>query len=258
MSDIPKKRQGMLDDLKKYLGMGDEEAVSDILRNQDPMAIRDNLSTALGQHVQENYDSPINTFKNKDILSEVPIKEANLPPNIAGKYVKSEKGIYLPQGSLENPTARTIGNQVHELGHADDILNKGFSPASALEEYSPKIAGTGLEAAEKAFGQHHEMGFFEKEALQKLLQGGKLAAGYIAPVVKGLGIAGLGLGALGAYNKAQAGDYAGAASDVADMTPTIGPIKQMVEPGKLGSYDTDTKNLKPYDFSNLKGKLNGR
>jgi hypothetical protein len=252
---IPKKRQALFDDLAKYLQIGDDDAVEDLLRNKSPMTIRDELSTGLGQHVRKNYDNPLNAFENKKLLEQVPVEYTKLPDNIAGKYNLSENKIYLPHENLEIPS-RQMGNKMHEFGHADEVANKGFKAIAPLEETTSALKGSGLPDALKAFGDHHQVGFFEKEAWQKLLKNGKLAAGYLAPVMKGLGVAGMGLGALGAYNKAQAGDNVGAVSDIADMTPVLGEVKQMVEPESLGKGDDNPEKF--MKAQQLKEKLYGR
>ncbi|MFZ4411502.1 MAG: hypothetical protein ACOYOV_00365 [Bacteroidales bacterium] len=183
MSEIPKKRQALFSDLGKALGVDDEEAIADLLRNRDPMAIRNELGTMLGQHVRENYDSPLNAFKNKEILSQVPIEHTKLPSDIAGRYNLGENKIYLPHENLEIPS-RQMGTKLHELGHADDVLTKGVTSAQPLSEVANTLKGEGLENALKAFGKHHEGGFFEKEALQSLLKGGKLGLSALAPLAK--------------------------------------------------------------------------
>ena len=105
-----------------------------------------------------------------------------------------------------------MGTRLHELGHADDVLTKGATSSQPLSEVSDTLKGEGLENALKAFGQHHEGGFFEKEALQKLLSGGKL----------GLGALGAGALALGAGQKAMAGDIPGGLMDAGAMIDPTG------------------------------------
>jgi len=217
---LPKKRQDLLNDLKKYLQIDDEDAVSDLLKNRDPMAIRDEMSTALGQHILQNYDKPVNAFKDSHILSEVPIEYTNLPENIAGKYNLSKNKILLPK---ENPELieRQTGTLMHELGHAKDWLIDKIK-GSNLNESNSALKGSGLEAAEKIFGNHHSNGFFEKEALQKLLKGGKLAIPALA----------LGSTLYSAGSKASEGDIPGAALKVGsaiDPTGTVNAVDQVKE-----------------------------
>jgi hypothetical protein len=253
MSEIPKKRQQLFEDLKKYLGAGDDDAVSDLLRNKDPIAIRNELGTALGQHVKQNYDSPLNVFENKKILETVPTEYTKLPDNLNGMYHLDENKIYLPH---ENPELlnRQMGTKLHELGHADEVLNKGMKSGVPLEEVKHLLKGTGLQNAEEAFSGHHKVGFFEKEALQKLLRNGKLGLGAILPAVGALGI---GAAALGMGNKAMAGDFKGAAGDAADLAtdfvPGVGEAKMAITPSELGDAEIMPEDQKK--FWELKQKL---
>lgn len=241
--EIPKKRQELLNDLMKQLQIGDDDAVAELLRNRDPMAIRNEMSTALGQHVRQNYDNPLNVFKDKAILEQVPVEHTDLPEGVAGRYNLTKNKILMPK---QNPDLanRQTGTLLHELGHAKDwLVNK--VKGTNLNEAESVLKGSGLDAAEKAFGNHHANGFFEKEALQKLLNGGKLAASYLGPLMKGLGIAGAGLAATSIANKAMAGDIAGATSEAVDNVPVVGQIKQMIQPEMIGKSD-DVTGLKPF------------
>jgi hypothetical protein len=250
MSEISKKRQSYFDDLKKYLSQGDEDAVADLMRTKDPLAIRNDMSTALGQHVKQNYDAPENIFEKSKLIKDVPIEYTKLPDGIAGRYSPDTNGIYLnhPNPDLEN---RQAGILAHEQGHANDRL-KGFKNSQPLNEIEGTLKGEGLENAIKAIGQHHEGGFFEKEALMKLLQGKKLGA--LLPIVGGLGI---GASVLGIGNKAMAGDLGNAALDTAslaaDMTPLLGEAKMAVTPSELGNAEIMPEDQKK--FWELKQKL---
>lgn len=239
--DIPKARQNYLNDLKKSLEIGDEEMLADLVRNRDPLAVRHELSTALGQHVRQNYDNPLNAFKDKAILEQVPIERTVLPKGVAGQYSLTNNKIYMPKGELGD---KGTGTLVHELGHAKDWLVNKIKGVN-LNEADEVLKGSGLEAAEKAFGGHHADGFFEKQALQKLLNGGKLAATYLGPLMKGLGIAGAGLAATSIGNKAMAGDLTGAVSEAVDNVPVVGQVKQMIQPEMIGKSD-DITGLKPF------------
>jgi hypothetical protein len=238
-ADIPKARQGYLNDLKKALEIGDEEMLSDLVRNRDPLAIRHEMSTALGQHVRQNYDNPLNAFKDKAILEQVPIEKTALPKGIAGQYDLGKNKIYMPK-AVSDLDEKGTGTLVHELGHAKDwLINK--LRGTNLNEADSVLKGSGLEAAEKAFGKHHADGFFEKEALQKLLKNGKLAAGYLGPLLKGLGVAGTAMGAMGVGQKAMAGDLTGAGAEAAEMI-----LPEEIKMEGLGRGSADTAGLKPY------------
>lgn len=223
MSEIPKKMQQHFEDIKKYLGIGDEEAVQELLKNRDPYAIRNILGTALGQHVNENYNTPTNAFENSKLLEKTPIQYGKLPANIQSEYNPTSGGILMPRQNPDIAHAQT-GDLLHELGHKDDIENKGwqYNLAKDISEQPGSMKDvTGLPAALKEFGNHHESGFFEKEALQKLLSGGKLGV---------LGALGAGAMALGAGNKAMAGDLPGAALDagaIVDPTGIAGAASQI-------------------------------
>jgi hypothetical protein len=238
VSEIPKKRQREFDDLKKALGIGDEEALADITRNKTPSTIKDDLSTILGQHVRENYDNPLNAFENKKILESVPVEHVKLPENILGKYSLTENKIYLPHANLEIPS-RQMGTKIHEFGHADEVLTKGVKYAQPLEEVQKLFKGSGIENATEAFGKHHKAGFYELEALKKLLKGGKLAISGLAPIAKALPVAGT------VYGMSQGDAFA------ADPTG-------MLQTDELGKGSDETKDKEQFDFSpykTLKNKL---
>jgi len=169
MTDVPKRQQDYFNLIKRALSSGDDEMLSDLVRTKNPMAIRHDLSTTLGQHVRENYDNPLNVFENKKILEDVPVNYSNLPEGIAGRYSKSENKLYLPKENIEQSN-RQMGSRLHEYGHADDALSK-FEGTPILPDY---VSKSGLESAEEVIGKHHKSGFFEKDALEKLLQNKKL------------------------------------------------------------------------------------
>ena len=183
MGNIPKKQQDYFNQIKKALGSGDEEMLSELLRQKDPLAIRHDLSTTLGQHVRENYDNPLNIFENKKLLEKVPVSYTkDLPVNLGGRhrYVKDPAGFYTQEGTgiFLRPedldvAEKQMGTRLHEYGHADDLINypELISKGSIDKSYS-KLEG--LQAAEEAIGKHHGSGFFEKDALEKLLQNKKL------------------------------------------------------------------------------------
>lgn len=179
MGDIPKKRQSYLDEIVKSIESDDAEKLSAITRGREALPLRYDMSEALGQHVAKNYDEPLSIFKNQKLLEEVPVSYANLPPEIAGSYTK-EKGILLPKAD-PSKLERQMGVKLHEYGHPNDIINK-FEDSVPFNKVTAKIGGTGLEAAEKAIGQHHKVGFFEKEALTDLLKNRKLAS--LVPLLK--------------------------------------------------------------------------
>ena len=166
MSDIPRSQRDYFNKIKQALGSGDNEMLSHLVRTKNPLAIRHDFSTALGEHVRENYDNPLNIFTNKDILQDVPVNYTKLPSGVAGRYSKGENQIYLPHEDLEIPN-RQMGTRLHEFGHADDALHK-FNGNAELPDFADKLSG--LDSAEEAIGGHHSSGFFEKDALQQLLQ----------------------------------------------------------------------------------------
>ena len=219
MADLPRKQKEYFTNIKKAISSGDDEMLADLVRQKQPLALREDLSQVLGSHVNENYDNPLNIFENKKLLEDVPITYTkNLPKGTAGHYVK-DRGIFLPVEDSSNLNKQT-GVKVHELGHANDEFN-GFTEPQAYERIKNIRPDTGLAAAEEAFANHHEAGFFEKEALQKLLSGKKLSM---------LGALGAGAMALGAGNKAMAGDLPGAALDagaIVDPTGITGAASQV-------------------------------
>ena len=172
MTDVPRKQQDYFNKIKEALSSGDNDMLSDLVRTKSPLAIRNDLSTTLGQHVRENYDNPLNVFQNKDILEDVPVNYSKLPEGIASRYSKGENKIYLPYEDLNNQN-RQMGSRLHEYGHANDALTdfEGQPLQSSTDDLS-KLSG--LQSAEDAIGQHHSSGFFEKDALEQLLQNKKL------------------------------------------------------------------------------------
>lgn len=172
MAEIPKSQQDYFNKLKEALSTGDNELLSNLVRTKNPLAIRHDLSTALGQHVRENYDEPLNIFHNKEILKDIPVNYTKLPPGIAGRYSKEENQLYLPHEDIEVPN-RQMGSRLHEYAHADDVLN-GFEDSEPFNKTKATLNRAGLEAAEDTLGKHHASGFFEKDALSNLLNNKKL------------------------------------------------------------------------------------
>lgn len=249
MSELPRKQQEYFNQIKKALGSDDEEMLTDILRNKNPLAIREDLATTLGQHVNENYDRPLNIFENQKLLEEIPVNYTeNLPSGTAGKYIK-EKGLYLPKENLSE-FAKQTGVKVHEYGHANDDL-KGFNDPQSFSRTKAIMKGTGLEAAENAIGKHHASGFFEKEALKDLLKNKKLKM--IAPLA-------IGASALGIGNKAIAGEYGEAGLDTADLvtdyTPGVGQIKDAIRPTEMGNAELPLEEIIEKErFNKLRQRL---
>lgn len=257
MSEISKVRQNYLDDIKSAIETGDHEKLSDLLRNKDPLAVRNDLSTALGQHTLQNYDEPLNIFNNKDILKEVPVEYTKLPEGTAGRFDKINQKIQLP---YENPDLinRQTGVKLHEYGHVNDNL-KGFNESQPLDLNNSFLKKTGLENAENAIGQHHASGLFEKEALTNLLKNKKLEMAL--PLIKAAGIGALGLSAAGIGQKAMAGDYGGAALDTADLgtdlLPIIGEAKMAASPSELGNSELPPEIMSERNkFNKIKQKIN--
>lgn len=187
MDKLPRKQQEYYDLIKQSAELNDDDMLADLVRNKNPLAIRHDLSSTLGQHVRENYDSPLHVFKDSKLVEEIPIIYTNeLPEDIAGRYVK-ENGVLINKKNISNPN-RITGTTLHELDHAIDI-SKGFETQTPTFSKTKQIMNTtGLEAAEKAIGQHHNRGFFEKQALFDLLKNKKLSA--LAPLLKSAGLAG--------------------------------------------------------------------
>ncbi len=181
MADVPKKQQEYFNRIKKALASGDEQEYADLMRNKNPLAIREDLSNVLGQHVLENYDEPLSVFEDKKILENVPTEYTKMPKGVAGQYDLSTGGVLMPKANPDLINKQT-GVKLHEFGHKKDIL-KGFD---ASEAFDPKLLKTlGAEAADEAFAKHHKGGFFEKEAIMKLLRNKKLSA--LAPLLKAAG-----------------------------------------------------------------------
>lgn len=264
MSEIPKKRQEYFDQLKKALETSDDEMLQFLTRGKDPLAIRNDLGTALGQHVRTNYDEPLNIFKNKDILKEIPVtRTSDLPSGIVGRFAPGENGIYTKEQGIilpkENPDLinRQTGTMLHEYGHPNDRLS-GFDKSEPFSK-TKSILKSGLEGAEEAIGSHHKAGFFEKEALVDLLKNKKLST--VLPLLKAAGIGAAGVAALGIGEKAMAGDLPGAGMDavdlVTDYAPVVGEVKAAISPSPLGNSELPPEELEKQErFNKLKAKLN--
>lgn len=252
MADLPKQQKEYFSRIKQALSSGDEDELANLVRQKDPLAIRHDLSTILGQHVQENYDNPRNIFSEKKLIEDIPVEYTDLPEGIAGKFNKTEGKILVPKVDLEK-TPRQIGVESHELAHALDKA-KGFEGS---QKFNPSmLKKTGLEAAEEAFGGHHARGFFEKEALLDLLRNKKL--GMLAPVLKAAGIGAIGAAAAGIGEKAMAGDLSGAASDTGELAYDViaPPALQAASPTTLGNSELPPEEMeKRQKFNQLKQKL---
>jgi len=81
---------------------------------------------------------------------------------------------------------------------------------------------------------------------------GKLAT-TLAPLAKALAIGGTIAGAMGAGQKAMAGDLPGAALDATDtatdLVPGVGEAKMALRTEGLGAGSDNTSNVKPFDLS---------
>lgn len=263
MTEIPKQRQEYFNRLKKAMSEGDEDASEFLTRGKSPLAVRSDVSTMLGQHMNENYDDPLNAFANKDELSQIPVTYTkDLPPDIAGRFVKGENGIYTKDQGMflgkQDPDLlhRQMGIKMHEYGHPNDIINK-FEESQPFDKIKNKL-GTGLSAAEEAIGKHHASGFFEKEALMDLLKNKKLAMAL--PLIKAAGVGALGYQALGIGQKAMAGDVGEASMDAADMTtdfiPGVGEAKMAISPTQIGNAELPPEVMEERErFNKTKQKL---
>jgi len=150
MDKLPRKQQEYFNDLRKAISSGDEEMYSALVKNKNPLAIREDLAMALGQDVAENFDEPLNIFKKKEFLKEIPVNYTDqLPKGIAGQYVK-ENGIFIPKPS-ENKF-KDLGVKLHEYGHVNDDLD-GVLPDNGFDKSNLKKLGS--EAADEAFSKHH-------------------------------------------------------------------------------------------------------
>lgn len=251
MENLSKKQKEYFKKLREAIGSGDEDMYSDLVRQKNPLAIRHDLSTALGEHVAENYDDPLNIFQKKELIKEIPVNYTeNLPKGIAGKYIK-EHGVFVPKGE---ETFKKLGTKLHELGHGNDSLDL---PESVSDEFNKSsLKKLGAEAADEAFKGHHKKGFFEKYALENLMNNKKLAS--IMPLIKGAGIGALGLTAAGIGNKAMAGDFKGAASDTGELAYELAtpPVLSAVSPTMMGESELPPEEIeKKRKFNLLRKKL---
>lgn len=249
MDKLPRKQQEYFQRIRQALGEGDESAFADLVRQKNPLAIREDLVNVLGQHTLENYDEPLNVFNDKKLLENIPTEYTKMPKGIAAQYDPNTNGILMPKANpdLANKQAGLI---IHEGGHKMDAL-KGFD---ASEPFDPKfLKKYGAEAAEDAFGKHHSSGFFEKEALMKLLKNKKLSSA-VLPVLKGLPIAGAlyGMSQGDAFAADPTGmlqtDELGAGSDILPPEEMIkrtrfNKLKQKLLNNQLTTID-DTKSVK--------------
>jgi hypothetical protein len=253
MDKLPKKQQEYFDRLKKSLSSADEQEFADLVRQKDPVGIKRDLSQVLGQHVRENYDNPLEVFEKKKILETVPVEYMDLPENIKGKYNVTKDKILLNKVLPELDNAQT-GTLLHELGHKNDRLS-GFT---ASEKFDPLLLKkVGAEAAEEAFSKHHKSGFFEKEALMSLLKNKKLAT--LAPLLKATGIGAMGLTAAGIGNKAMAGDFKGATSDVGELAYDVlePSIVTAAAPTMMGNSELPQEEMERRSKFNLLRKKLG-
>ena len=249
MSDLPRKQQDYYDQLRKAIQTGDEGMYSALVGNKNPLAIREDLANALGQHINDNYDNPLNIFKNKQAAEQIPVEYGKLPEGVAGKFTKTGS-ILMPtnNGIISN---KNTGVLTHEIDHALDN-QRGF----ISDVINPNvIKQLGSEAADSAFANHHSRGFFEKGALESLLNNKKLAAN-AGLMLKGAGALGIGATAIGAGQKAMAGDVPGATVDAADTAsyavPYLGEARMVgdLAMGTLGDEPTDPVSLKGSVFEN--------
>lgn len=179
MAEFPKVQQRLFDDIKRAAEAGDEEKLDFLLKQKNPLAVRHDLSTVLGQEVRKNYDSPLDVFKNADALKNTPIEYTDLPENIAGQFTTEGQGKILMPKTSGDISSKQLGTLLHERGHQDDVL-RGVVESQPFDK--KLLSKTGLDAAEQAFGKHHARGFFEKEALLDVLKNKKLST--LAPLMK--------------------------------------------------------------------------
>lgn len=212
MENYSKKQLDFLKEIERKIEAGDEDALNWLFKNQDAYAIRQGMGSALGKHVLDNYDdvnkiySPDSLEALKGLKGEIVTK---LPDNVAGSFNTKTDVIKLNQ-ALESDPLRFTGNKLHERQHfLDKIKNKLFSP-EALDDMSAMKA-KGLSAASELFDPHHLGGFFEKEALGKLVRGAKLSH---IPALAGAAALGTALYSSGA--KAAEGDVKGAIEEAGD------------------------------------------
>jgi hypothetical protein len=253
MGNIPKKQQEYFNEIKKALGIDDTEYLESLVRNKNAYGIRDELGTILGQHVAENYDTPLNVFEQKELLKDVPVKYEKMSGK-AGYYTPKTNTITLQPEDLSK-LEKQMGTKIHEFGHANDRL-KGF-PSVPVNESSMKKLG--LDAAEIALSPHHKSGFFELEALKDLLKNKKIA-GLALPLLKAAGVGALGASALGIGQKAMAGDFGEAASDTADLatdlTPVLGEVKAAINPTMMGNAELPQEEMEKRNrFNELRKKV---
>lgn len=253
-----------LDDLTKLIEQDKLDELEHATKNMSPEAVRANLSNALGQHIEDNYDlgldsaiskakklearpllqraaanayeeAPeinVNKLLAQKIQKPVKLKIFNKPGAELGFMNTGDKNplIHLNEAHLEDIVPS--GVVAHEGGHISDMVNKGFIP-EAEEALINKLGGMkGLKAAEQLYGKHHGGGFFELEALKKLTKNKLLSK---VPVIGG---------ALGAYQMLDSGDLFAADPTGMLSSDAVGEGSDVIPQDELGDKQKLNNRMK--------------
>lgn len=192
---ISKRAKHMTPEMEKRIMAG--EPFEDILRDEiDRMygvskksigdtTPRDFLSSALGQHLKQNYDDmSADDYINlqKKFYPESKAKISNMNP----EEMEKAYGTYDPKNSEikvhpELPENIRLATAAHELGHDLDSSGKIVTPSKEIiTDVSPH-----LKEYAKEFKGHHKGRIYEYDNLKNLVKGGKLRA--ILPVGAAIG-----------------------------------------------------------------------
>ena len=238
------------------------DELSSLLKGMDPIEVRMLMQETLGDHVFENYDiglpkamkeaqriqslplaqkATMNMYDelpeiNVNKLYEQPIKK---PVKLSIFKDASDDLGFVDLAKKDTPTINLNANMMqkspggvvlHEADHLSDALNKSYIP----KEDMLNTTKLGLEGAEQAFAKHNKRGFFELEALKKLMNNKKLQAAI--PIV-GAGLAG--------YSMLDSGDAFAADPTGLLQSDTVGEgSDQIPDQGEKDIYNARMKKTK--------------
>ena len=248
--------------IEKLIRENKMDELSSLLQGVDPIEVRMLLQETLGDHVGENYDiglpkamkeaqrieslplvkkASMNMYDelpeiNVNKLYEEPIKK---PVKLSIFKDKSDDLGFVDLAKKETPTINLNQNMMqkspggvilHETDHLSDALNKNYIPKQDMLD----TVKMGLHGAEEAFAKHNKRGFFELEALKKLLANKKLQAAI--PVV-GAGLA--------AYSVLDSGDVMAADPTGMLQSDAIGEgSDEIPDIGKRDVYNAKMKKTR--------------
>lgn len=267
-----------IDELLKALTEDDREKEMFLMKDKTPYQTRDAFGKVLNTHINQNYDisKPEDVKKlwtpgNRAIeTAQIQRVSPELMGNAKASFLESKNLVKIPNSV---PLSDITADIAHDLGHVDDFGDKNpiynnlkqaaHNQQTMVDEMPMGKYNrmTGLANAERVLENHH-MGssFFERDAIKKLIKGGKLAVSGIAPILKGGALAAAAYQVAGLGQKAMAGDLEGAASDAGEIGVDVAMgAYSSAKPSIMGDAELpETEMKKRIEFNELHKKLQGK